>query len=145
MARTTLTVFIQRPPGEVFDFVSNARNDPAWNPDTIECVPDREPGVGEQRRAVFRMMGRKRQGTAEVTEFEPGRKVTVRTTSGIPMTLLATLECEPLGEGTKVVAVFHMDLPLLLKPLSPLLAVMMRRQLQQNLLLLKQVLESPER
>jgi hypothetical protein len=75
---TLLTVerIVQRPPMEVFDFVARHHfdNHPRWDPDVLEMTQT-SPGVSVGATArVVRRQGRRVEGSATVTEFEPDRR-----------------------------------------------------------------------
>jgi hypothetical protein len=68
---------VQRPPETVFDFVAahHFQNHPRWDPDLLE-MRQTSPGavqVGTTAHVVRRQGGRRVDGTATVTEYEPTR------------------------------------------------------------------------
>lgn len=137
------SVVIDRPVEAVFEFVSNAGNDPLWETGVEACVPDQEPSVGQQRDVVMKMFGRRYEGTAEMTEYELERRLTIEIKSGLPFQAQTTYEFEELGERTRL------DLSIEAEPTSRLLSLaqpimrpLMQRQWEGDLATLKELLES---
>jgi hypothetical protein len=68
---------VQRPPGEVFDFVArnHFQNHPKWDRDLLEMTQTTPGpvGLGTTARVVRRQGGRRVEGTATVTAYEPDR------------------------------------------------------------------------
>lgn len=77
------TVTIDRPVGEVFDFVAEPSNEPKWHFDVREVVrPKRGPiALGTTFEWVVRFLGTKRY-VGEVTGFEPDRFIEMTTLEG---------------------------------------------------------------
>src|SRR4029450_4607706 len=70
------SIIIDRPAGEVFEFLSVRTNDPVWMASVTESEwldPAAPMGVGRRGRMVMQAMGR-REFLDEVTEYEPGRR-----------------------------------------------------------------------
>lgn len=90
---------IDRPANEVFAFVSDASNNPRWQTGQRSCVWTSPPpvGVGSTYEQEARFLGRTVTSRFEVTEYEPGRSITIRSTEGsFPITVRRTVE--PLGD-----------------------------------------------
>ncbi len=90
------TTEIGRSPEEVFDYLSDQRNELAWNPDCVlmEKLTDGPVGVGTRFRAKWK------QGPVvftEVTAYERPRTWTYVNGGSIGCTLTVTLE--PLADG----------------------------------------------
>lgn len=143
MMEVNHSVVIDRPVDEVFAFVSDARNDPLWETGVEACVPDREPGVGQQRDVVMKVFGRRREGTAEITEYDHHRLLTIETKSGLPVNARTTYEFDSTSGGTRI------DLTVEIEPVStlfklarPLMSRLMQKQWESDLATLKELLES---
>lgn len=50
------------------------RKRPVMGTGVEACVPDRKPSVGKQRNVVMKVFGRRHEGTAEMTEYEPEQR-----------------------------------------------------------------------
>ena len=75
-----MSVTIDRPVGEVFAFVADARNVLEWLPAAVErrLVTGEPIGVGSRFEATDRLGGRMVAHTQEIITFEPDRRVTSR-------------------------------------------------------------------
>jgi uncharacterized protein YndB with AHSA1/START domain len=73
MIHADASTTIRRPIAEVFSYVSDATNEPAWHTDAAEARPltDGPIGVGSRIAYVFPFMGRRSTSIGEVVEFEP--------------------------------------------------------------------------
>lgn len=100
MIEVTSEIAIDRPVDEVFAFLADAENNPTWQQGMERCQwtstpPIREGSIYEQEA---KMMGRAVTSTFEVVDFEPGRRITIRTIeSTFPIEV--TRSVEPAGEG----------------------------------------------
>ena len=79
-------------------------------------------------------------GENEYTEFEPGHRVTFRTTSGPG--LLASYIVEPVKDGARLTATMELDVSGLMSIAEPLIAATLRRDVDANLVRLKGILEA---
>lgn len=75
---------IDRPADEVFAFVSDATNNPRWQQGMQSCAWTSPPpiGVGSTYRQEAKFLGRPVVTEFEVVEHEPGRSITIHSTSG---------------------------------------------------------------
>lgn len=81
---------IRRPAEDVFAFVSDATNNPRWQRGMRSCRWTSPPpiGVGSTYRQEAAFLGRRIVTDFEVVAHEPGRSVTIRSTSGpFPITV----------------------------------------------------------
>jgi uncharacterized protein YndB with AHSA1/START domain len=103
MARAEASVVINRPVEEVFEFVTNPKNVLLWHSSTLESEQTSEGpmGVGTTVRSVGQFMGRRMEMTAEVTEYEPNRKIKYKGASG-PRSVEASYTFEPVEGGTGI-------------------------------------------
>jgi len=134
---------IYRPVQQVFDFISKPENDFQWQYGTLETarLPEDVNNTGIHYRSIGHLMGRRNLSTFEVVEFEPNKKYRIKSLSG-PLHSQTSYAFETVNSTTKVnvsiqasVADFHQtDERLLEKNL--------RKQLKENLALLKGLLEA---
>ena len=85
MLRNENRVEINRPPAEVFTFISDLCNEPRYVPNVLETekISDGPVAVGSKYREVTRVMfGRKAVATYEVTQYDPPSTFAFRGTSG---------------------------------------------------------------
>ena len=70
MAEFTVNTFINRPPHEVFDYVTNPANASKWQSSNLSSkwTSEGPVGVGSTVRSVSRMLGRDMEMDMEITE-----------------------------------------------------------------------------
>jgi uncharacterized membrane protein len=75
---------INRPADEVFAFVSDATNNPRWQQGMRTCTWTSAPpiGIGSTYRQEATFLGRPVVTEFEVVEHQPGRSITIQSTSG---------------------------------------------------------------
>lgn len=95
------SIFIPKPPQEVFDYVSAPENLPEWDSSIVDAhrLDDGPIEVGTRSKGISKILGRRFQWTTEVTEFEPPRRAVSR--GGGDLTFTVTLNVEPEGTGTR--------------------------------------------
>ena len=143
MTRVETSVFIARPYEEVFDFIANFENNPSWQSGMQEArqTSDGPIGVGTTYSQLAKFLGRRVESTFEIIEFEPGRRIKGRSTSGsFPITFTRTVE--PVEGGAKVSALIEGDAGGFFKLAGPILNRLVQRQVNADYSNLKSVLES---
>jgi carbon monoxide dehydrogenase subunit G len=102
MATYEHTVEIERPPDEVFAFVTDPANYPRWQPSLVEVTPHaRGPlRVGSEATEVRRFLGREMETTWTCVEHEPVRRSAIESADG-PVPFRGTFQLEPHGRGTR--------------------------------------------
>jgi uncharacterized protein YndB with AHSA1/START domain len=119
-------VLVERPAGEVFDFLADVRNEERWNPNVlrIESEADGPLSVGATFEGVYRRGGRMR---FELVEAVRPRRLVFRG-GGRQITLVGTLELEQAGSATRVRRKGEMEPRGLMKLLAPLMRKPIERQ-----------------
>ena len=115
-------IVIRRPIEEVFDFVADERNEPAFNPRMLraEKVTEGPIGTGTRFLATMTPMGRKLDMTIEFTAYErPTRLATSSSMSSADTR--AALTFEPHPEGTRMRWSWDAEARGLSKRLTPLI------------------------
>src|SRR5262245_34454943 len=115
------TVTIDRPVGEVFDFVAESSNEPKWDIDVREDLqPKQGPLIaGTRYEWVLKFLGTKRIA-GEVTDFESNRLIELTTTEGAVLPKIThTFEAE--GERTVYTRRITFETSGLLRLLEPLM------------------------
>jgi hypothetical protein len=94
-----VTTRIDRPVPEVFDFLSDIRNELAWNPDakSVEKLTDGPIGVGTRFRALWARTG---SVEVEMVGFDPPRAWATRS-AAMGMDVTATGRLEEVGDATR--------------------------------------------
>jgi carbon monoxide dehydrogenase subunit G len=143
MAKINGSIFIDRRPEVVFDFVADERNEPKYNPKmtTVTLLTEEPIGVGSRFHATLMLRGRPITMTVEFTEFVRPRRLASVTTTG-PMDTVGALSFEPSGTGTLMTWSWHIKLRGVAKIGSPVVSSMGRRQEYAIWTGLKQLLET---
>src|SRR5258706_15056602 len=103
MIHVDSSTMIYRPINQVFDFVSTPENDFQWQYGTLATAKLSE-GVGKLGtlfRSVGHLVGRRVEGTFEVTEYEPNRKYGFKSLSG-PLHSQTSYTFEIANGNTKI-------------------------------------------
>jgi carbon monoxide dehydrogenase subunit G len=103
MAMHKTSIFINRPPQEVWDFVTNPANNSQWasNNESAEWTSEGPHGVGSTRRDVGKVLGRKIESTSEITAWDPPKEFGQKSTSG-PVPWESMWKLEPKEDGTQI-------------------------------------------
>ena len=134
------TVRIGRPPADVFRYLTDVEKAPEWQASALEVSPEGEIGVGTRIREIRNFLGRRAESTLEVTEYEPGRKFSLRVVSG-PLPFEVRHALAPDGEGTRLDWVAETDTSRFPKLAVRMMAGTAERQFKADLERLKRVLE----
>jgi Polyketide cyclase / dehydrase and lipid transport len=142
MATFVNTVVIDRPAAEVFAFLADFENIPAWNyaiQDTIKTSPG-PAGVGSTYRQTRSVPGRSEEGF-EVTVFEPVSQLAIEGQLG-PFRTRASYRLEPRGSATRLVNEIDIEASSAARRLVASLAVSrIKAAVAANLTELKRLLE----
>jgi hypothetical protein len=143
MINLHVSTVISRPVKQVFDFVSVPENDFQWQYGTLlaASLPDGVSKTGSFFRSIGHLLGQRTQGIFEVTEYEPNSKYAFKSLSG-PLHSQTSYSLEPASGSTRIsistqahaINSFEMNERLLEKK--------MKKQLKENLALLKNLLEA---
>jgi uncharacterized protein YndB with AHSA1/START domain len=143
MTKLESSVVINRPPEEVFAFVTDPGNMTQWMAELVEGKQTSEGplGVGTTLSAVAKPLGRRAESTQEVVEYEPNSKYAFKSTSG-PVASQDNYTFEPVAGGTKLTRVAEAEMSGFFKLAEPLMVRMMQRQFDTNFANLKDLLEA---
>src|SRR5438874_7315675 len=138
MPRVEHSTVINRPVDQVFAFITSAENGRSWQSDLLESkqITPGPMGPGAQVANVRQIMGRRVEETQVVSEWEPYRKFSVRST-GQPEAQVIN-ELQPVPEGTRVSVTLDVKTPGFARLAEPLFARVLRKQAESNLSQLKQ-------
>jgi hypothetical protein len=100
MATGEASIHIDRPPAEVFAFVGDPVNNPAWRKNVVRMAWDDDGPmrVGRRGSQTQHLLGRDWTVGAEVIEWDPPRRATWRTVQG-PASVRSWVRVEPDGGG----------------------------------------------
>ena len=145
MPRVQASVVISRPVEEVFEFVTNPENDPQWQSAILEAERTSvgPMGVGTTEQGVAKVVGKRIDWTAEVTEYEANRKVKYEVTGG-PLSAEQTVTFEPVEGGTKFTLVLELEQEMggFIRLAEPIVTRMIQRDIETDLANLKDILEA---
>jgi Polyketide cyclase / dehydrase and lipid transport len=136
------TVTIARPAHEVFAFLADFGNTPAWNyaiARTVQTSPG-QAGVGATYRQT-RTIPRSSEEGFEVTDFAPPSRLAVKGQIG-PFNASSGYLLEPTSGGTRLTNYVEIEpSSALLRPLGPLAVPAVKAAVARNLGTLKLLLE----
>ena len=127
MARTEVTVRIDRPIGVVYDCIVRHAwtNDPAWEPEVVGVQPldAGPPHIGGRVAMTRTDMGPTKTTTYEITALEPDRRLAIRHLDG-PMEFSLAFRLAPAAaDATDVTVTVDMSPRGMLRLLAPVFAL----------------------
>ncbi len=142
MVRVELSVTIKRPVEEVFAAMSDASKNGRWASGVSETTKtsDGPIGVGTTYHSVGKFLGRRMESDITYTEFEPNSRYAFETSTPFPIT--ATLTYESVAGGTRVDQVVEAEPGGFFKLAGPLLVAAAKRQFQNDLDNLRDLMEA---
>jgi carbon monoxide dehydrogenase subunit G len=145
MPRVEEEIVIDRPPEEVFAYVTTPENDLEWVSIAVERrrAGDGPIDVGSRIQAVDKFLGRRIESTLVVTEHAPSTRSAVRLEG--PIAANGAYVLEPAGTGTRFRWSLEAEPGLggvfLGRATDPLVTFVFRRRIKGDLRRLKDVLE----
>jgi uncharacterized protein YndB with AHSA1/START domain len=138
------TVMINRPVEEVFAYVTDTSNDPAWHTDILEARKTSEGpiGMGTTWHLRFKPAMGVSEGDTEVVAFETNRREVMRGVMG-PMQPTLTYLFEPGDEGTRFTRRVQIKVSGMMRLMEPLMWLMTPKGNRRFVANLKRVLEQP--
>ena len=140
---TTAAIEIERPADEVFDYVADMAKNPEWQQGQRRCTWTSDPPlrIGSTYDQEARFLGRRIVSSFEVVEYEPGRRIRIRSVGG-SMPIDVTRTVEPLGsQRCRVMATVRGEAPGLIRLLGPLLPRLVGRSVRGDYRRLRDRLE----
>ena len=143
MIRFDLNTHIYRPLAQVFTFVTTPENDFQWQYGTLTSaqISRGEPGLGTLFRAVGHLLGRRTETVYEVTVFESNKRYGFKSVSG-PVDLYTLYTFEIAKGGTRINLSTETNPRDVFKPDDTIIVRKLKKQYQENLAMLKNVLEA---
>ncbi len=138
----TNSITIDRPPGDVFAYVSDLENVPEWNYAIISTrkVSDGPVSVGTAYRQV-RSLPRRSEETLQVAEMQPDRRFVVQGQIG-PFVGSLKYDVEDIGGRTRLTNTVDLEGRGLMKLAGPVTSARVRDAVSANLGMLKELLEN---
>ena len=133
---------INAPPDRVFAYAIDPANETEWIGGLQEATPltDGPVRVGTQVARVAKFMGRRVEYVNEVTELEPGHVLAMRSVKA-PFPMSITYRFEAVDGRTRMRNRVSGGPSGLMGPLSPLMAMGVKRNVTKDLQRLKAILE----
>jgi uncharacterized membrane protein len=135
-------VVINQPIENVFEFVTNFRNNAKWQTDILELEMTSEGrlGIGSTYRCVNRFMGKRIETVGVITDYVTDKTYSIKITSGSVRGANNFL-FEEAEDGTKVTAVGDLDMGYF-KLAKMIVKRKVNQQLKKDMLKLKYILEN---
>jgi uncharacterized protein YndB with AHSA1/START domain len=138
-----VSIVIARPVEVVFAYISNYEHDSQWRAGIIEMTqtPPGRTQIGTKTREVARFFGKKRVTPAEITHYEPDRKVAFSglMVNSVPVSGSRTVERR--GDQTRFIYQAKVELSGFSLLIKPLMVMILRRRFMSDLRCLKERLE----
>jgi uncharacterized protein YndB with AHSA1/START domain len=134
VARFDVSTTIKRPVEDIFAVLSDFSNGSKWSSGQAEPAvktSDGPIGAGSTWHTVGKIIGRRFESDVTFTEFEPDRKIVFTITK--PFAMTSTVTFEPVTAGTRVNQTIEAAPGGFFKLAEPLVVTMSRRQLQNDL------------
>ncbi len=144
MIKLEHTIVINRPVQEVWDFVTDCRNEPKWHVDCIAARDTPPPPLRQGSTQAWAMTYAKgKEADLRVTALDPGRREQLETVAA-PMNVKPTLTYtfEPEGEGTRFTRAMDVLPTGATRLMEPFLQRMMKKNNAGYVQNLKKALES---
>jgi len=134
---------IYQPIKRVFDFISAPENDFQWQYGTLASTRAAESmtGLGACFQSVGHFMGQRIQSTFEVTEYEPNKKYGFKSLSG-PLQSYTSYTLDIASGYTQINLLTQANVVNLMDLNEKVLEKKMKKQLKENLSMLKSILEA---
>jgi carbon monoxide dehydrogenase subunit G len=141
--RAEVVVDIARTPAEVFAYITDVSNLPAWQSGVSRAQMEDggEPRAGARIRESRTMLGRELDTTLQIEEYEEPRLFTLRALNS-PVPFSVRHEIEPSGDGTRLTVVGEGDTGFLPGFATGLMARRAEKQFRKDFDRLKRLLES---
>ena len=143
MASIKMSVFIDRPQQQVFEFLTNPENDLLWQESLIssEWVTDEPAGVGSKKRVTVRLFGFTLKATTQYTAWDSPTMYSFKSDDS-PFSVTASTRLEPKGDGTQVTSEGTLEASGPLKLVVGMVARKAQKDDTANFEKLKQILEA---
>jgi uncharacterized membrane protein len=142
--RVEESIEINKPPEEVFDYVSDVGNFPQWMAHTLEVRKDTAgpPQRGDRFTVAIKSVGRRFETPYERTSYKPNLRYNDRAVGGPIPNQRWNYTFEEVPGGTRLSRAVEAESGGILKLLEPLQKRAVKRQLRKDLQSLKDLLEA---
>ena len=140
MVRFEFSVDIDRPPSEVFGYITDTDRLAEWQSGVVEAQWQGEKAQGAHIREVRKFLGRRLETELEVTAYESDRRFDLRTVSG-PVPFSVTQVLQPRNGGTRLIFTGEGEPGGFFKLAEPVVGRVAERQFRNDFETLKDILE----
>ena len=142
MIQIETSVDINRPVGQVAEFLSVNENALLWQAGLLETRRTSDSNdVGSTWTDVIQVLGRRIELSFIVTEYEPEAKFAFKSTAG-PIPVSGSYTMEPVGDSTRVTFTLEGEPGGFFRVAEPIVKRITLRQWEANLANLKDLLEA---
>ena len=136
------SVVICQPVDQVFEFVTNLRNNSKWQTDILELeiTSDNNFGPGATYRCLNRFLGKHIESEGVIIDYTPGKVCCIRITAGA-FSGECNMYFEAVEDGTKFTASGDLDVRYF-KLLKMIAKRKINQQIKNDMLKLKYILEN---
>lgn len=136
------SIYVERHPQDVFEFIQNLDNNPYWrDPHSLtEIVTPEIKGVGAQLKTIDKFLGRQIESLVEITCWEPPHRLAQRTING-PVPFEHRIELYSHKQGTNLTISGQAEFSKLFSLAGPVIRSLLLKRLNQDLGRLKSTLE----
>jgi hypothetical protein len=146
MGQFTLSVFINRPQQDVFDFLSNPANLSKWDADfgSAEWTSSDAPGIGLTYRASGRRLGSQKDGFFEIVQWDRPNRYSYKVKERMFLFEHAetTITLKTKDNGTEATFESQFEIVGRLKLAEGIVARMGKKRIEGNLDAAKRLLEA---
>jgi uncharacterized protein YndB with AHSA1/START domain len=140
VVRIEFTIEVARPAEEVFEHLTNLRRQPEWQASAVESRSDEPLAEGVRIFERRRVMGKEIHNELEVTEFDPPRRLTLKTLKG-PVRFTVDHRLAETDGSTRLQVVAEGKAGRFTKLAEPMLARTAEHELRGDFTRLKELLE----
>jgi len=142
MVHFELSIEIDRPVHDVWEYLIEPENVPEWQSSAVSShqVSEKPIGLGARLRDERRFMGRRATSDVEVSEFEPERLFTLHGLSG-PVRFTVRHRLSENGRGTKLDVEAEADPGGIGRLMRPVIERAAEHELKGDFARLKEILE----
>ena len=146
MRKFTLSVFINRPQQDVFDFLSEPANLPKWDVDFVsaEWMSSEAPGIGSTYRASGKRLGSEKDGFFEIVHWDRPNRYGYKAKEHMFLfeqaEIIITLK--PKSDGTEATCEYQFEIVSSLNFAEGFVAKMGKKRIESNLNTVKRLLEA---
>jgi len=135
------SVVVNRPVEEVFAYGTDLAKVPEWQTSALEARVDGQMQPGATGVIVRKFLGRRMESAIRFDEYAPPRRFALQSTSG-PVQFQVRQTYEPEGEGSRINVVMEGEPGGFFKLAEPIVERAVRREMESNFAVLKDILES---